>query len=214
MSEEIVGEGASLSEAVADAAGKLGVDTNEVDWDYDRDHFRGGAWTVQVTARTLDPAVLEQRKADQALVDTGRTWVRDLLSWFDNDGAAVRVNRRGDSLTLDILGAEDSRLFIGKEGKNLPALQHLLGKVLSKAGVEQKVTLDVDGYVGQRDAELEDEVRDAIADVLESGESVTLRRMNGYERHVVHSIAKETDGVTSKSVGDGSFKSVEIRPAN
>jgi len=211
MSETaITGEGATLNEALAQAAGKLGVDTpDDMDWDYERDHFRGGAWSVLVTAKELDPAELERRKADEALASAGKGWLRELLGWFDN-GGALRTRRSGDRLIIDIVGAEDGRLLIGREGKNLPAFQHLFGKVVSRAGGDTKVTMDVDGYLGDQQAQLDQEIDEAIEQVLETGESVTLRRMNGYERHVVHNRVKETDGVKSKSVGDGSMKSVKI----
>ncbi|MCO4768400.1 MAG: hypothetical protein KDA24_00110 [Deltaproteobacteria bacterium] len=213
MSETIYqGEGTTLFEALADAAKKLGVETpDDMDWAYEREHFRGGAWSVLVKARELDPAVLEARKADEELTSTGKAWLRELLGWFDN-GAALRTWRHGDRLVIDIAGAEDGRLLIGREGKNLPAFQHLFGKVMAKSGVEGKVSLDVDGYLGDREAELEDEIREGINRVLNTGDSVTLRRMNGYERHVVHNMVKETEGVKSKSVGEGSFKSVKIKP--
>ncbi len=212
MSETIhTGEGATLLEALSDAATKVGVDSpDEMAWDYEREHFRGGAWSVLVTARELDPKIAAQRKADEALVSGGKAWLRELLGWFDNAGA-LRTRRSGDRLVIDITGAEDGRLLIGREGKNLPAFQHLFGKVMSKVETEGTVTIDVDGYLGDREAELENEVREAIQEVLDTGESVTLRRMNGYERHVVHNMVKETEGVKSKSVGDGSFKSVKIK---
>jgi predicted RNA-binding protein Jag len=34
--------------------------------------------------------------------------------------------------------------------------------------------------------------------------------MNSYERHVAHSTIKEIEGVTSRSVGDGRDKLVEV----
>jgi predicted RNA-binding protein Jag len=37
--------------------------------------------------------------------------------------------------------------------------------------------------------------------------------MNSYERHLVHSLVKETPGLSSRSVGDGNQKRIEIGKA-
>jgi predicted RNA-binding protein Jag len=41
-----------------------------------------------------------------------------------------------------------------------------------------------------------------------------MRSMNGYERHLVHTMAKESGGLTSNSVGEGSMKSVKLERAD
>jgi|GEM_PF-4466597 len=205
------GEGPTLSEALAAAAAALGVSSaSDMDWDYEREHFRGGAYSVLVTAKPLDPEVLKQRKADDAVVSAGKTWLRQLMDRFHND-PGLKIHRRGETVVLDIMDAEDARLFIGREGKNIPAFQHLFSKVMAKAGVDAKVMLDFDGYTGDRDSDLEGDIQAAIAEALETGETVTLRPMNSYERHLAHSMVKDAGGLKSKSDGEGTLKQVMIR---
>ncbi len=211
---QIQGEGATLNEALAQAINKLGVDSpDDMDWDYQREHFRGGAYSVLVTAKPLDPAVIAERKAAEALLGDAKDWLRSMMNWFHNS-PGLQIRRRGDTTVLNLVDAEDARLFIGREGKNIPAFQHLFGKVMAKTGTEGKVAIDFDGYVGDRDSDLEDEIQDAIDSVLETGESITMRSMNGYERHLVHTMAKESGGLTSNSVGEGSMKSVKLERAD
>mgnify|MGYP002632859385 CR=1 FL=1 len=208
---KVSGEGATLIEALRDVAGKIGVSSlDELDWSFEREHFRGGAWSVLVSAKTLDPAVLEQRRADEALVATGMDWLRELLGHFHNEDAALRTGRRGDDVVINIEGAPDARLLIGRDGRNLPAFQHLLSKVMTRAGQGDRVLLDVDGFAGDQQDGFENHVRDAIAHVLATGESVRLPEMNGYDRRQVHTLVLETAGLTSTSLGEGTMKSVEI----
>ena len=136
-----------------------------------------------------------------------------MMNWFHNS-PGLQIRRRGNTTVLNLVDAEDARLFIGREGKNIPAFQHLFGKVMAKTQTEGKVAIDFDGYVGDRDSDLEDEIRDAIDSVLDTGESITMRSMNGYERHLVHTMAKEAGGLTSNSVGEGSMKSVKLERAD
>jgi spoIIIJ-associated protein len=210
----IQGEGATLAEALAEAVKNLGVSTpDEMEWDYQREHFRGGAWSVIVTAKPLDPAIIAQRKADDAMLGDAKGWLRALMNWFHN-APGLQIVRRGEAVILNLTDAEDARLFIGREGKNIPAFQHLFAKVMSKTQTEGKILLDFDGYMGDRESGLDDEIAEAIQSVLDTGEPVTMRKMNGYERHLVHSMVKDTDGVVSSSEGEGSIKSGTISPSD
>ena len=213
MSEQAIqGEGPTLGEALAEAVRKLGVSSpDEMEWDYQREHFRGGAYSVLVTAKPLDPAIIAKRKADDALLGDAKTWLRSLMNWFHN-APGLQIVKQGDTTILNLTDAEDARLFIGREGKNIPAFQHLFSKVMAKSETEGKVVLDFDGYMADRESEIDDEIGDAIRSVLNSGNPVTMRPMNGYERHLVHSMVKDTDGVESESVGEGPIKSVMIKP--
>ena len=147
-------------------------------------------------------------------VPEAHRWLRDLLGWFHNDGASISSRERGERVLLSIDGARDSKLLIGRDGKNLPAFQHLMDKAMSRAlgPSETRVILDVDGYLGEREDRLAQETREAIDSVEDAGEPVRLREMNSYERRQVHQLVKEHGGLVSRSVGNprGGFKSIEI----
>lgn len=210
---QIVGEGPTLEEALSSAAQELGVESAQaLKWDYEREHFRGGAWSVRILAQTLPAEELAALKADEAKTSEARGWLRELLGWFHNDRAMIANRRRGEQLVLSIEGARDGKLIIGRDGKNLPAFQHLLDKAMAKAvGKDTRVLLDVDGYLGEREGRLEQETREAINEVKISGESVRMRPMNSWERRQVHNLVKEA-GLRSKSVGKprGGMKAIEI----
>lgn len=47
--------------------------------------------------------------------------------------------------------------------------------------------------------------------VLESGCSEQVKReLNSYDRRIVHSAIAEIDGVTTRSIGEGSMKTLEV----
>jgi predicted RNA-binding protein Jag len=63
----------------------------------------------------------------------------------------------------------------------------------------------------ERDEAIRAEAREAADQILDGdADAITLSDMNSYERHVAHSTIKEIDGVTSRSVGDGRDKLVEV----
>ncbi len=52
---------------------------------------------------------------------------------------------------------------------------------------------------------------DAANAVLAGGEAVTLDGpLNSYERHLAHTAVRDFEGISSRSVGDGRDRSVEI----
>jgi predicted RNA-binding protein Jag len=211
----IFGEGPTLVEALRSAAQELGVsDLNALKWEFEREHFRGGAWSVRVSAEQLPAEELAAIQADEGKTSEGHKWLREMLRWFHNDGAVISNRRRGDQLILSIEGARDGKLIIGRDGKNLPAFQHLLDKAMARAlgGRDTRVLLDVDGYLGEREGRLAQEAREAINEVEMTGNPVRMRDMNSYERRQVHQLVKEHGGMVSRSTGRprGGFKSIEI----
>ena len=50
MSDRITSEGATLADAIQGAAASLGISTDDVDFEYDREHLAGGGATVRIFA--------------------------------------------------------------------------------------------------------------------------------------------------------------------
>jgi predicted RNA-binding protein Jag len=51
--------------------------------------------------------------------------------------------------------------------------------------------------------------------VLETGDAEEVRReLNSYDRRIVHKTVSEIDGVSTRSMGEGSTKTIEIHREN
>jgi hypothetical protein len=61
-----------------------------------------------------------------------------------------------------------------------------------------------------REAALVAQAKEAIEQVLEDGQPVTLEGLNSYERRIIHRTVAEIEGLTTRSVGRGSLKAVRI----
>ncbi|MCB9650951.1 MAG: hypothetical protein H6730_30825 [Deltaproteobacteria bacterium] len=62
----------------------------------------------------------------------------------------------------------------------------------------------------KREAALVAQAKEAIEQVLEDGEAVTIEGLNSYERRIIHRTVAEVDGLTTRSLGRGSLKAVRI----
>ena len=120
-----------------------------------------------------------------------------------------------DSQTIEIISS-DSSLLIGKKGKNLDALQHLVNLFIIKqtpAGEKRlRITLDAEGYRGRRKEALLASVGKIVKEVKESEKSISLEPMSPHDRRIVHLALQEDPDVSTNSKGNGEERHIVISP--
>ena len=106
----------------------------------------------------------------------------------------------------------DADILVGRDGEVLEALQELARlAVMTETGHRSRLMLDVAGHRDKRRKELEVLAKDAIAEVVDTGESVRLTPMNPFERKIVHD-AVAAAGLTSESEGEEPTRRVVVLP--
>jgi spoIIIJ-associated protein len=119
----------------------------------------------------------------------------------------------GDRAAVSIVGGDLDRL-VGRNGEVLDALQELTRlAVLRETGERSRLMLDVGGHRARRREVLEGIARDAIAEVKDTGEPVSLKPMSPFERKVVHDVVAG-EGLASESEGVEPRRYVVITPAS
>jgi spoIIIJ-associated protein len=109
------------------------------------------------------------------------------------------------------VGADLSQL-VGRDGEVLEALQELTRlAVYRETGERSRLMLDISGFRAQRRTELEKVAADAVAQVRERGERVSLAPMSPFERKVVHDAVAQA-GLVSESEGVEPRRFVVILP--
>lgn len=144
--------------------------------------------------------------------DQLRELAEKLLGYLGVDGS-VKVQERGSTYVVSI-ETEDSALLIGRKGETLDALQ-LVIRLMAQSfelGEESRVMLDINAYRRQREEDLLTFVNDVAERVKSTGQAETLRPMTSYERHLVHEVVGQVEGVVSESTGAGPDRRVTIRP--
>ncbi len=110
------------------------------------------------------------------------------------------------------LVTDQNAIIIGKDGKNLDAIQTLLIHSLSKqTKMRLKVNLDASNYRGSKQKNFEYEIRKIAKDVLKTKMETKLDPMNSYNRRIVHSIVGEFANLESESYGESPERYVVIR---
>ena len=166
---------------------------------------------VETTDVEQDQPVASNRV--QALENEGEIaadYLEELLDIADLDGD-LDMDVEGDRAAVSIVGADLSQL-VGRDGEVLEALQELTRLAVDReTGERSRLMLDISGFRAQRRTELEKVAADAVAQVRERGERVSLDPMSPFERKVVHDAVAEA-GLVSESEGVEPRRFVVILP--
>ena len=126
--------------------------------------------------------------------------------------AEVEIQLKQDILTYRIYSNNDS-LLIGKNGKNLEALQIVLRQIVNtETGINYKFFLDVSDYKEKNEHHLEVLARRLAREVATTKIEVKMDSMNSYERRIVHNILTNNKKVYTESVGEEPNRCVVIKP--
>ncbi len=150
--------------------------------------------------------VQEESKTVEQLneeADIAADYLEGLLDIADYEGD-IEMGVRNNRPMIQIVADDDTdiRNLIGRNGEVVDALQQLSRlAVQQKTGERSHLIVDVDGFLKRKRQHLRDMALDAVDEVRETGESVSLRPMNSFERKVIHDTVRD-EGLRSRSHGE------------
>ena len=150
--------------------------------------------------------VQEESKTVEQLneeADVAADYLEGLLDIADYEGD-IEMGVRNNRPMIQIVADDDTDIknLIGRNGEVVDALQQLSRlAVQQKTGERSHLIVDVDGFLKRKRQHLRDMALDAVDEVRETGESVSLRPMNSFERKVIHDTVRD-EGLRSRSHGE------------
>lgn len=135
--------------------------------------------------------------------DIAADYLEGLLDIADYEGD-IEMGVRNNRPMIQIVADDDTDIknLIGRNGEVVDALQQLSRlAVQQKTGERSHLIVDVDGFLKRKRQHLRDMALDAVDEVRETGESVSLRPMNSFERKVIHDTVRD-EGLRSRSHGE------------
>jgi spoIIIJ-associated protein len=119
-----------------------------------------------------------------------------------------------DATYINIETAGVDGLLIGRKGDTLNSLQHLIGRIVSRRmGGYQRLTLDVGGYLKNRQEILRQKAVKAAERARKSNREVQMEPMKASERRIVHVALTNEEGISTYTTGNGDMRKVCIAPA-
>lgn len=132
-------------------------------------------------------------------------YIKKYINEFSNK-FGVKINsevRELDGIINIMLVSENNALLIGKDGKNIDAIQILIRQaVCNQTNQNIKVLVDISGYKNKKNKNLEFEIKKICKEVLNTKVEVKLDPMNSYQRRIVHTVVSEFSNLKSESIGE------------
>jgi len=210
VSKEIITTGKTIEEAVAAAAGELGISVEAVEYTVVEEPKKGlfgiGATPAKIKATVAAKGeYVALNFVNQLVKDMGLDVTVELK---DAQGADK------DCKLIDISG-EGAGVLIGHHGDTLDSIQYLANLAANKKvdGVKPpyvKITVDAENYRAKREEALRTFARRMADRVLRQKKSVMLEPMNPYERRIIHSEIQNIEGVSTNSIGSENNRKIVI----
>jgi len=149
-----------------------------------------------------------------AITEKAMTALGEIL---EHMGVTATVEQKsaadGEEIILEVKAA-DSGLLIGRKGQTLEALQYLIGRI---AGERQgsdgpHIVIDIENYRERRRKSLEDMALRLGEKAKRQRKTVTVDALSAADRRIIHAALQDDPWVTTKSLGQGSYRRLLIIP--
>ena len=141
-------------------------------------------------------------------------YIKEYLKKIDkcmNININSEVNESENIIKI-VLISDNNPILIGKDGKNIEALQCLLkNSIKNQTGMDIKVNVDASNYKKKKEEYFEREIKKIIKEVLKTHIEVKLDPMNSYNRRIVHNLASKYEKLETESIGEEPSRYTVIR---
>ena len=199
-------EGKTVEDAIDKAMNKLGIEPTQARIEIIDEGSTGGMLGIG-----SKPARVRVSVMDAPDTEGIRELVQRVLGLMQLE-TKVAVNEKDGVFGADISSNELDGLLIGKEGKTLEALQHVVSRIAGRRYPGVRVNVDVGGYRARHHQLLRRKARGAADRVKRSGREVTLDPLLSGERRIVHLALQSDPEVRTYTVGSGPARSVVVAP--
>lgn len=140
--------------------------------------------------------------------------VADMLKLMEEPAEVALGEQDAEGISIEIKG-DGSGILIGRHGQTLDAMEYLVNRVLARRTKNPvPVILDVAAYRARRRQQLERMALSMGERAKRERKPVALEPMPPRDRRVVHLALKDDPLITTRSVGNGYLRSLEILPSD
>lgn len=142
------------------------------------------------------------------------TFIKETISKITklmNTESNLEVRRRDNSISITIF-SDNNSILIGKNGKNVAALQLIIRQMVNtKLKEHLSIIIDVGNYKEKRVKSIEILAKRLAREAYKTKTEVTMDSMNSYERRIVHSVLADDKYVYTESIGEEPNRKVVIK---
>jgi spoIIIJ-associated protein len=140
-----------------------------------------------------------------------KSFTRELLEKMNIEVESIQMQKENDSINVTIAAPEVKGFLIGKDGKMLDSIQHLLNRYMKKTDEQAlNIVLDVDNYRQKKVEKLLFKVKNISEKVRNSGKSFTMDPLIAPDRKLIHQFIENEKDLRTLTVGKGAKKRIVI----
>ncbi|MDN5341201.1 Jag N-terminal domain-containing protein [Oceanotoga sp. DSM 15011] len=195
----------NLEEALEKAQLEFGVEKNEISYKVIQESSKGFLFGIG-----SKPIIIDAFINENFLVNKIKEFLSEVLIHFDED---IKTNIKVFGKTIVIyLDGDGLGKLIGKHGRTLGALQHLIMIYINRmTDTKVDIKLDIGEYRKKRRRKIEEIAEQAALKVKKQKNEVELAPMFSFERKTVHEyIRKNHPEIKTKSVGLEPYRKVVL----
>lgn len=198
-------EAKTIDEAKSLAVKDFGVEVNDIEFNIVKEikGFLGIGSKLEVEAVLNVDGIEKGKKYIQMILD------------FNNIEGFIEKKVRGNNVEFNIDAGEFNGYLIGKNSRNLIALQTLVSTIINNyyEGEDLKVVLvDVGGYKRRKERSLENMAVEYGKQAARTKQTIKLDSLNAYERKIIHNKLSTWKDVKTHSEGEEPNRVLIIEP--
>ncbi len=231
-------EGDTIDQAIENALIRLGVERDRISIEILSEGKRGilGFGTQKARVRAslrrppveanplepaADPGMLASAAAKPlteaetaAIGEKAKGVLNEILKRMGIEASVqAKTGDKADEIVLEVI-CDDSGLLIGRKGQTLEALQYLVTRIAGdRQGSEgPHILVDIENYRQRRKKSLEDMALRLGEKAKRQRKTVTVDALSAADRRIVHAALQDDPWITTKSLGQGSYRRLLIIP--
>lgn len=220
----------NIDQAIDKALKTLGVERDKITVDILTEGKKGilgfGAQKARIRASlrklTMESATESGAQASAAstadaaaLGEKAKGVLADILRLMGMNAAIdVKPDAKGEETVLEIR-VDNSGLLIGRKGQTLEALQYLVTRIAGERQVNYEgpqIVVDIENYRERRRKSLEDMALRLGEKAKRQRKTVTVDALSAADRRIIHAALQDDPWLTTKSLGQGSYRRLLIIP--
>ena len=206
MMDYIEVTGKTIDEAITNAAIKLEVSSDRLEWE---ELDKGSSGFLGIGSK---PARIKVRKKSKTVEEVITNFLNDVFAAMDITVKIDVTIDPADETTINVdLSGDEMGVLIGKRGQTLDSLQYLVRLVVNKEfDGYLKVKIDTENYRARRKETLESLAKNIAYKVKRTKRPVSLEPMNPFERRIIHSALQNDRFVATKSEGEEPYRHIVV----
>jgi spoIIIJ-associated protein len=225
-------EGDTIDNAINNALMTLGVGRDKVTVEILSEGHKGifgfGAQKARIRATLRKPAVAQEARDEKspagpppvtaaevaATAEKAKKALAEIVKLMGVEAVVeTREGETSDEIVLDVR-ADNNALLIGRKGQTLEALQYLVTRIAGERGGSEgpHIVVDIESYRERRRKALQDMALRLGEKAKRQRKTVTVDALSAADRRIVHAALQDDPWLTTKSLGQGSYRRLLIIP--